>query len=115
MRSPAGSGTGQENAARPWVASLGTDSECNEVSPVLVIGRTSTFRGYHWRAQRFFGRAARSKRRTIGGFLEPEQDLRADALARFLRANIREIEQPFGIEGSVFRLQPQAALGDRAA
>src|SRR5208283_711712 len=76
MRSPAGSGTGQENAARPWVASSGTDSECNEVSPVLVIGRTSPFRGYHWGAQRFFGRAARSKRRTVRGFLQPQQNLR---------------------------------------
>src|SRR5208337_4016851 len=113
MRSPAGSGTGQENAARSLVSSLDTESECNEVAPVLVIGRTRTFRGYHWRAQRLFRRATRAKRRTVRGFLKPEQNFRADALARLLRANIREIVQSFGIEGGVFLLKPQAALRNR--
>src|SRR5271157_1072751 len=114
MRSPAGSGTGQEKPVRSLVSSLGTISECNVVAPVLIVGGTRTFRRNHRSSQRLFGRATRTKRRTIRWFLQPQQNICADAFTGLFRADVREIEASFGIEDGELFLQLQAALWNRA-
>src|SRR5271169_4736777 len=72
-RSPARSGTGQENAARSLVSSLVTTSKCNEVATVLIVGGTRTFRGDHRRTQRLFGGATRAEGRAIRGLFVSQQ------------------------------------------
>src|SRR5208283_2026492 len=113
MRSPAGSGTGQEKAPRSFVSSLGTVSKCNEVAPVLVVGGTRTFRRNHRCSERLFGRAARTKRRAVRWLLQSEQHFRADAFTRLFRANVREFEALLSIEGGKLFFQLQAALRNR--
>src|ERR1700741_1623048 len=101
IRSRAGRGSGQENAARSFVSLWLTISECNEVAAVLIVGGTSTFRRNHRRAERLIGSAANPERGAIGGFLMAQKHFGTDAFAGLLRANLGEIENALGIIRSV--------------
>src|SRR5215471_863076 len=108
-RRPAGSGNGHENPTGAFGDSCFMLLEGNEMTLVLVIRCTGTFRRNHRRAEGLFRRTPRTERPAIHGLFVAEQHFRADALARLFSAHIAQPEYALRIKHRVVPLQSQSA------
>ena len=86
----------------------------DRMAPVVIVGRARPFSGNHGRSQWIFRRAAHAKRGAIGRLFQSLQNLRADALSRFVNRNFAEIKHPVRVISGIFLAQTQATLRNRA-
>ncbi len=84
------------------------------MSAVAIVRGARAFGAHHRRAQRIFGRAAPDKRRAIRRLLQSFQDLRADALRRFLDVELGDAENFFRVVRGKLGTNAQSAPRDLA-
>src|SRR5262249_38071366 len=83
------------------------------MTAIGVIGGASAFGGNHGRPEGMFRRAFLAEGRTIMGLLDSLEYEAADAQRRFLRPDLFNFEEAFGVMFAKFIAQLVAALGDR--
>ena len=76
-----------------------------------MVGGAGALAADHGGAQGIHGVARVAEGRALVGFLQPLQDLPADADGRFLGADVLHLEMAFGIKGRVGLGQAEAAVG----
>src|SRR5262245_37894304 len=84
----------------------------SKVTSIGVISGASAFGRDHGGAQRSLGRAERPEGRAVMGFLDPLQNLPADADRRLLGIDLFDFEESLGIMIAKFIAQSKTTLGN---